>query len=130
VIESDEAVRRLVSAAVSIGPDWERHLEDWDGEPAGFYNDVAIVAHHVVALMAAGNHAEIRAVFAEVEVMLGHDLSVDARTLLIIGFLEDVQNIASHEDVGVQSSAFAPFFGPATLMAWVEVHGFWGSVDT
>ena len=130
MIEPGEVVRRLVSAAGSIGPDWERHREDWDGTRAGFYNDVAVVARQVVALMAAGNRAELAEVFAEVESLLRQDLSRDANNLLIVGFLEDVQTITSHDEVGVASSAFAPFLGPTTLTAWVEVHGFWGTVDT
>jgi hypothetical protein len=92
MIESDEVARRLVSGAASIGRDWERHREDWDGKPAGFYNDVTVVAQHVVALMATGDHAEIAAVFAELERLLGPDLSREANNLLIVGFLEDVHH--------------------------------------
>jgi hypothetical protein len=58
------------------------------------------------------------------------EISVEARDVLVVGLLEDVQNITSHEQAQVRSSAFGPFLGPATLLAWIELHGPRGTGDT
>ncbi len=79
MIESEHVVRELIDAAPSIGSRWEQHVEFWDGEPAGYYNDLAELAHHLVALVAQGKNEEVQSVFIVVERLLGSELSVDTR---------------------------------------------------
>ena len=124
VVESDEVIRRLVAAATTFGPKWAEH----EAFSVGHYHDAAEVARHVVALMGAHCLDEVGAVFAEVERLLSEEISPEARTLLAIGFLEDVQTIGMNTS-GVGTSNFAPLLGPVMLTAWIEVHGFWGTDD-
>jgi hypothetical protein len=130
VIDCPEAVERLRAAARTIAPAWDAHLLQWHGEPAGFYNDVSVIAHHVVGLLGKGEVHEVRAVFAAVEQMLSNRLSDAAQDVLVVGFLEDVQNVTSHSDSPTGSSAFVPLLGPATRAAWSKLHDSWGSRDT
>jgi len=125
-----EVVQRLVASANTIGPAWRAHLAQWDGKPAGFYNDVSVVAHHVIKILSKGEKDEVANVFQVVEELLAEPLTDRARGVLVIGFIEDVQNITSHPEREVGSSAFVPFLGPRTKEAWAEVHRSWGTTDT
>lgn len=123
-------IARLLDASDSIGPIWQEHLEFWKGEKAGEYNDVEVIARHVVSLTAIGGQWELHAIFATVEELLGEDLTGEARGILVTGLLEGVQNITSHGDSPVGQSTFVPFLGPLTLRAWGDLHEGWGSRDT
>ncbi len=45
------------------------------------------------------------------------------RELIAIGFLEDVQNVASWQVFGKE--AFIPFLGPQSRQAWNEIERIW-----
>jgi hypothetical protein len=126
----DEVVRRLLAASSSIGPLWQEHLDFWQGERAGEYNDVALIARHAVHLAAIGDQAELQGIFDTVEELLGENLAGEAREILVTGLLEDIQNLTSHSDRPVGSSKFVAFLGPRTLDAWRRLHVGWGSEDT
>jgi len=108
-------------------PAWREHIAD--GKPAGFYNDVSVVAHHVIGVLSKGETEEVASVFKVVEELLDEPLTDRAHGVLVIGFIEDIQNISSHTGP-LGSSAFVPFLGPKTKEAWAEVHRSWGTTDT
>lgn len=130
-IEPAHVVRRLVGAATTIGPRWEEHLALEDGDRSGDYIDISVLAFHVVDLMEHDRVYEIEAIFQQVEQLLrGDELTRGAINLVVVGLLEDVQTITGHDHIPVRSSEFARFLGPSTLLAWIELHGHWGSEDT
>jgi archaeosine-15-forming tRNA-guanine transglycosylase len=127
-MDAAEMTQRLVASAVTIGPAWREHVasedEDW-----GHYLDVAVFARHVVDLASDGNSAELGAILAEAERLLASgQLTDEAKTLLIVGFSEGVQNVVLSTDLA--STHFAQWLGPHTMLAWVEVHGQFESDDS
>ncbi|MGB6194190.1 MAG: hypothetical protein WBF42_17115, partial [Terracidiphilus sp.] len=58
--------------------------------------------------------------FAENFIIAG---SEDEKHAAIVGFLESVQNVASHHKCG--SSSFEPFLGPQSKIAWEELNNLW-----
>ena len=80
--------------------------------------------------MSNGSDSELRRIFQTVEAVLSEERASAAATLLTVGFVEDLQNITSHSEVGVPSSALVPYLGPQTTDAWWRLHETWGSEDT
>src|SRR5437763_13270010 len=55
---------RLIAEFPEFHARWEKHLEFWQGEPAGHYNDIAQFAHFVVEdLYPNGKTADLQHAF-------------------------------------------------------------------
>ena len=118
-----EVMPRLIAEFPGFRPRWEKHLEVWQGEPAGSYNDIAEFAHFVVQdLYPDGYTADLQRAFALMEHWLVNG-NRNLRELIAIGFLEDVQNVASWRAFGKE--AFVPFLGPQCRKAWDEIEKTW-----
>ena len=118
-----EVMPRLIADFPGLRPRWEKHLELWKGEPAGSYNDIAEFAHFVVQdLYPNGNTADLQRAFDLMERWLLNG-NQNLRDLIAIGFLEDVQNVASWQTFGRE--AFIPFLGSLSRQAWNEIEGTW-----
>ena len=127
----------LLAACPSLERTWPEERERWhsaqrgrsaEDEP-GIYCDLGVLAHHLVWLLETGETAEFPAVFAVVEDLL---IASDAATHypLQVGLLEDLGNIASGQRGWPFAARFRAWFGPATNLAWDELHEMWGTSDT
>lgn len=126
-----EVVAKLIAAAPTIGPAWRQYLDSWHGEEdRGEYNDIGVVARHLVQLVADGEDFEPRSIFDVVEEIYATNPSGEVSGLLTVGLIEDIQNITSWATSPVGSSAFLPFLGPFTTDAWYDLHRGWGTTDT
>jgi len=118
-----EIMPRLVEEFPGFRPRWEKHLSFWKGEPAGGYNDISEFAHFVVKeLYPSGKTEEVQHAFDLMEQWLVNG-NQKVRDLVVIGFLEDVQNIASWQPFG--RAVFLPFLGPQSRDAWNEIERVW-----
>ena len=118
-----EVMPRLIADFPGFRPRWEKHLELWKGKPAGSYNNIAEFAHFVVQdLYPNGNTADLQRAFHLMEHWLVNG-NQNLRSLIAVGFLEDVQNVASRQAIGRE--AFIPFLGPQCRQAWTEIERTW-----
>ncbi len=117
-VEAD-VMPRLVEEFPGFRPRWEKHIKYWDGKPAGYYNDIAEFAHFVGGeLYPNGKTEEVQHAFDLMEYWLNNG-NKTVQELVVIGFLEDLQNLA------VGREAFVPFLGPKSREAWIELDRFW-----
>jgi hypothetical protein len=120
-----DVIPRLMQSCPSLAAPWQAHLDEWGGDEPGIYNDAAVAAHFFVELLEARNVHELAAGFATVEdLLLGGDR--ETRAMLIVGLIEDVQNISSNR--GHDSTEFRQFLGPETSAAWERVHQYWQAI--
>ena len=120
-----EVMPRLIAEFPGFHARWEKHLESWQGEPAGNYNDIAQFVHFVVKeLYPTGKTADLQHAFDLVEQWLVNG-NQNLRDLIVIGFLEDLQNVASWQEFGRE--VFIPFLGPQSHQAWNEIERTWAS---
>jgi hypothetical protein len=118
-----EIMPRLVEEFPEFRPRWEQHLSSWKGKAAGGYNDISVFAHFVVEeLYPSGKTQELQRAFDLMEQWLVNGNN-KVRELVVIGFLEDVQNIASWQPFG--RAVFIPFLGPQARDAWNEIERVW-----
>ena len=120
-VESD-VMPRLVVEFPGFRPRWEKHIESWEGKPAGYYNDITEFVHFIVRdLYPSGKIEEVQHAFDLMEYLLKNG-NHGVRELVQIGFLEDLQNLASGQAFGKE--AFVPFLGPKSREAWDELEKF------
>jgi hypothetical protein len=127
---NDALVQTLLAAAPTVGTAWQEHLDFWDGEVPGAYNDMSVLARHLVQQASTGNSGEVRSILQTVERLLEEHPTGEAYSLLVVGMLETIQNITSHADASVGSTVFLKYLGPRTAIAWKALHEGWGSQDT
>ena len=77
---------------------------------------------HVVDLFEEGHIEAVRPAFELVERLISGDTESE-RQAAIVGFLETVQNVASHRTCG--ASVFEQFLGGESVGAWKELNATW-----
>jgi hypothetical protein len=122
VIPKPQVIPILLARCPGFRPIWENHQEFWEGEEAGIYNDLAEFATFIVDAFARQDTEPIVAAFAAIEELLGKG-DEEVRTAASIGFLEDIQNIASHHPFG--ASVFVQWLGPKSKEEWVGIEETW-----
>jgi hypothetical protein len=126
VVEKSQAVERLVAACSGFKDAWQAHREQWKGEPAGDYNDLGVLAQWVVDRMAAGDHDCFAMLFSELEALLSN-ASPELRDLLVVGFLEDIQNVSTNRDI--DPDVVLPFLGRESRRGWFDLIRLWHGPD-
>ena len=76
----------------------------------------------VIAEFERGDITLVRTAFDSIEQLL-REGDHEVRDIAAIGFLEDVQILASHKPFGRQP--FAQFLGPLSEQAWAEIEEMW-----
>jgi hypothetical protein len=82
---------------------------------------MAELAHHTVNLFEAGQVEDILPAFALAERLIA--TGPDGEHAVVIGFLETVQNVASHRRCG--AAAFEQFLGLRSQLAWQQLIVVW-----
>ncbi len=124
---NDQIVPKLLQACPEAKDAWEQHLSFWGGEERGLFNDVAVFADHIVEGFTVGDTVEFEAFFLVLEEMI-ESKDETVRALGVIGLIEGIQNIASHQAHGY--SVFVPWLGPRSKEAWAEVEKMWSGVGS
>jgi hypothetical protein len=125
-VEAD-VMPRLVAEFPGFRPRWEKHLEHWEGKPAGYYNDITQFVYFVLReLYPSGKTEEVQHALDLMEYWLKSG-SKGVRELVVTGFFEDLQNLASQHPFGKE--VFVPFLGPKSREAWDELERIWGGED-
>jgi hypothetical protein len=122
VIQKSQVVPLILARCPGFQPIWEKHQELCQGEEAGIYNDLAEFATFIVDAYARQDTEAIVAAFGAIEELLGEG-DEEVRTAAAIGFLEDIQTIASHRPFG--PTVFVQWLGPKSKEEWFEIEEMW-----
>lgn len=89
MLEKTDIIPLMLEACSSAAEAWQEHLELWESEEAGGFNDIAIFSRHMLDCYERGNTAELDAAFAMIERLIneGND---EVRAIAVTGFLENV----------------------------------------
>jgi len=124
-----QAISALLTQLPSIQDSWNNHLDDWEGEDAGDYNDMSVIIHHIVdkyPSYESANHkvdtSEFSSFFAKVEeLLLIGDEAINE--LITIGLFEGIQNVTASDSK--QWTRFETWLGDYSKKAWNDVIMFW-----
>lgn len=122
-ITCDDILPRLLREFPEFEPRWNRHLLEWNDKPAGDYNDISVFVKFVVDdLYPANQIPRLQRVFDLMEEWLAGG-SQAVQELIVLGFFEDLQNIASWRPFGRE--AFIPFLGKNSRSEWEAIEKVW-----
>jgi hypothetical protein len=121
-VDKPEAVQRLVAACPGFAETWNKHRANWGLERAGDYNDLGVLALWLVDQMAGGRLDCFPELFGELELLLAA-ASEEVRDLLVVGFLEDLQNIAANRQIDPDLAL--NFLGTESRRGWFELIRSW-----
>jgi hypothetical protein len=126
-IDRNEAFSLMLASCPSFGIDRDlaRYVSAFEepDEPDVFTR-VGALAHHVVALIEKRDLEEVGWVLSSVERVLAEG-DEDAVELVVLGFLEPLRNIVSHDDVAVAADELAAVLGPDAAAAWAQNERLW-----
>jgi len=128
-IEKKDMFEPLLKACPTFQPIYKKFLADWeededvelDGLP--YYLALGNLAHHLLDLLRTKNTQTFPKVFEVVELwqVTGSHYVQEAA---VIGLLEGIQNIASH-DKQIDPDEFIVWLGPVSKNYWDRLNRFW-----
>lgn len=116
------AMSRILKEVTQAYPSISNELSYLPAEELSDSRLMAELASHVVDLFEAGRAKEVRAAFDLAEDLIAGGQESE-RHAAVVGFLETVQNVASHRKCGAM--AFEQFLGPTSQNAWAELAEVW-----
>jgi hypothetical protein len=112
-------MERIIASVPGFRTGWDQFLNEWKTEePLPYYLGMSELAHYVVENYSRGITTEFPALFSVIELLL-QDPAPELESLITVGFLEDVQNIASHREFG--ANAFRRWLGTRSVVVWDEI---------
>ena len=118
-------INKLRSLCVGIERAWEEHLEFWEDEEPGEYDDVSIIVHHVIDGFASGKTQNFETIFKITEQAVKSDNKLVSE-VAVIGFIEGLLMVGSHE--GMYSEFFKNWLGPESFKAFEELEHFFNGL--
>jgi hypothetical protein len=124
VISRSEMLPLLVEACPEFESTWREFLAEWSEEPGPppHYLALSDFARHLSAVLARGDEATLRRVFAAVErLIVEGDAYVNEAA--IVGLLEDLQNTNLHN--GTDPAQYERFLLSQSRRWWNKLTDFW-----
>jgi hypothetical protein len=122
IIKKPEIMPSILAKCPAFLPTLEKHQAFWQGKEVGIYNDLGDFATFIVDAYSRQETEMVAAAFMAIEELLVEG-DEEVRTAAAIGFLEDVQAIASHRPFG--AAVFVQWLGPKSNAAWAEIEEMW-----
>lgn len=113
---------RIQNEITRVYPELIIELSSLREDEASDSQRLAALGSHVVDLFEAGSVKEIHAAFELAEHLIVDGSDEEGRAA-VVGFIETVQNVASHRKCGM--AAFEHFLGPRSQDAWAELIKVW-----
>ena len=122
MIINSQVMPLLLEACPGFRSTWEAHLDYWNGEEPGAFNDAAEFARYLVECYERSDTSEFSVAFATIERILNEG-DQEARDVAAIGVIEDLQTIGSNHSCG--SDVFIEWLGPTSRVAWAQIEKMW-----
>ena len=113
--DAPRCIAELLAVCPGFRPHWDEHCAWWRGE-AGLMLDLAVFAEYAAQALERGEAAELAAIAAAAEVLLG-DESPAVREAAVSGFLAALMQRCRAEAVRMPFDRVARELGPKALAA-------------
>lgn len=120
-------VAQLLHAYPEFADDWARFRESDRFGPGEPYNHLGHLADFLVGAMVAADTQGFDQLFSEVEKLLAV-ATPETRDLLIVGLLEDIQNLSMNRNV--ELDRWDPWLRVNTKQAWEMIRSLWAGQIT
>jgi hypothetical protein len=122
MIQHTDIMPTLLQICPDFRPAWEDHVRYWGGEEAGIFNDTAVFVHYLVDCYQQDDREMLPLAFETVESFIVQG-TPDTRNVAILGILETLQCVASHQPFGEE--AFIEYLQPESKAAWNALSAQW-----
>jgi hypothetical protein len=112
---------RIAASSATVNERWNAALASGGIGPDEPYNAMTVLARTLLEVRADASIDLAQTFHAVESELFGAD--AEARNLIIVGLLEDLQNASLH--AGVPLDAWMPSLGPTTLAAWTMLERLW-----
>ncbi|GAB1266730.1 hypothetical protein NBRC116493_02510 [Aurantivibrio infirmus] len=116
-----QELRRLCS---DIEKPWLEHLEFWEGDEPGIFNEISVIVHYVINKLEAKDTVEFQPVFDLVERGV-NSKNRNVSELAVTGFLEGILFVGSHKDL--RPELFECWLGPSSIKAIEDLEIFFSN---
>ncbi len=125
-MEESQFINSLKDSCSEILEDWEEHLDFWEGDEPGSYNEISVIVHYVIKQFEMQRYVDFPEVFGIVESACNSKVKSTVE-LAKIGFLEDILLVGSHKAIYPEN--FEQWLGEKSLETLIELEKFF-SVKT
>ena len=124
-MNQSDLIITLKSKCQNIKNDWEKHLEFWEGEEPGSYNDISVIVHYVIKNFESQNTNDFKELFEVIEEAVN---SSEEKTseLAVIGFLEGILFVGSHKNI--RPKHFYPWLGENSKKSILELEDYFNGI--
>lgn len=126
-MSADEFITILISKCDLIEPFWKEHLEFWEGDKPGHFNDVSVAVHYVIDQYNRNETADFKEIFDFVETSV-NSLEVKVSELAIVGFIEGILMVGSHS--GLTPEDFKAWLGESSYDRMIKLEKFFSGRTT
>jgi len=91
-------VDNLKRACSDIEAQWQEHLDFWENEEPGYYNDISVIVHYVISKYKESDLRDFDRISEVIELGLKSD-NEETSELALIGVLEGILFVGSHDDI-------------------------------
>ncbi len=122
IVNIPSIIPELLTLCPGIESRWDEHLEFWDGDERGEYNDISVIVHFVVDSYTENITQFFPMLFKKIEEIItkGHPKQ---KGIAITGFLETLQTVGSNRHYGYKP--FEQWLRPASLSEWRGIEELW-----
>lgn len=118
--------KHVIPLFLKASSEWKKDLEKarmgWDeGKPA-LYNEIAVLALYIVNAYKNQSTKDFPKIFNTIELII-QEGNEKAKELLVVGLIEDIQNISSREPFG--PDVFKKWLKEESLKAWNDIKKLW-----
>lgn len=120
-MEESQFINSLIDSCSEIKEDWEEHLDFWEDNKPGSYNEISVVVHYMIKQFDNHRFVDFPEIFEIVESALN---SPNSNTVEIAktGFLEGLLLVGSHS--GIFPADFDTWLGEKSSEALLELEKF------
>lgn len=123
MIDRNRMMNSLVAATPGFASEYSGFLDEWADEvEVPYYLALARYSRHLIALLQSESRSELEAAFQTIELLIA-DGDIEARTAVVVGILESLQNESLH--AVTRPSQFIEFLGLISRKYWDRVTDFW-----
>ena len=91
-------VDNLKEACSDIEVQWREHLDFWEDDELGYYNEISVIVHYVISKHKESDQRDFEKLSEVIELGLKSD-NDETSELALIGVLEGILFVGSHHDI-------------------------------
>lgn len=117
-----QIIPELLKECPELQATWDEHATYWEAEIPGDYTNASAIVHALIAFYERGETGFFPRFFTFVERLIT-DGDAEVHNIAVVGYLEDLQTVASWKDYGPE--VFVQWLKPESRRRWSQIYQWW-----